>query len=41
MQKSSGIGNGRWMYLTLSPKYKLDDDDKANVDTFEFYFHKL
>ena len=32
------------MYLTLPPKYKLDDNRKTNIDTFEFFFvvnHKL
>ena len=26
------------MYLTLSPKYKLDDNHKTNTDTFEIFF---
>ena len=29
------------MYLTLSPKYKLDDNHETNFDTFEFLFRKL
>ena len=26
------------MYLTLLPKYKLDDSHKTNIDTFDFFF---
>ena len=26
------------MYLKLSPKYKLDDKHKTNIDAFEFFF---
>ena len=26
------------MYLTLPPKYKLDDKHKTNIDTFDFFF---
>ena len=26
------------MYLTLSPKYKLDENHKINIDAFEFLF---
>ena len=26
------------MYLTLSLKYKLDDNHKTNIDAFEFFF---
>ena len=25
------------LYLTLLPKYKLDDNHKTNIDTFEFF----
>ena len=29
------------MYLTLSPKCKLDDNHKTNIDTFEIFLCKL
>ena len=25
------------MYLTLLPEYKLDDNHKTNIDTFDFF----
>ena len=28
------------MYLTLPPKYKLDDNHKTNIDTFEIFFFR-
>ena len=29
------------MYLTLSPKCKLDHNHKTNIDTFEIFLRKL